>query len=119
MQLYRYKRVCLRWSTFSIIHARAQRLHGTRENKGIVYMWLHALECSICFIYSLLSSITMFICVQLSIIDLCIRRAKLGQIQGELQRAIQDLTKGGACCNNFFTFYALEIELFRVITLSN
>ena len=30
------------------------------------------------------------------------RRAKLGQIQGGLQRAIQDSTKGG--CNNFLLF---------------
>ena len=45
------------------------------------------------------------------------RRAKLGQIQGGLQRALQDSTKGG--CNNFFTFYPLKIELFRVFTLSD
>ena len=46
-----------------------------------------------------------------------LRRAKLGQIQGGLQRAIQDSTKGG--CNNLFTFYALKIELCRVFTLSD
>ena len=45
------------------------------------------------------------------------RRAKLGQIQGGLQRAIQDLTKGG--CNIFFTFHVLKIELFKVFTLSD
>ena len=27
--------------------------------------------------------------------------------------------KGGGGCNNFFTFYALKIELFRVFTLSD
>ena len=43
--------------------------------------------------------------------------AKLGQIQGGLQRAIQDSTKGGL--QYFFTFYALKIELFRVFTLSD
>ena len=30
-----------------------------------------------------------------SVTILCVRRAKLGQIQGGLQRAIQDSTKGG------------------------
>ena len=45
------------------------------------------------------------------------RRAKLGQIQGGLQRSIQDSTKGGL--QYFFTFYALKIELFRVFTLSD
>ena len=45
------------------------------------------------------------------------RRAKLGQIQGGLQRAIQDSTKGGL--QYFFTFYALKMELFRVFTLSD
>ena len=45
------------------------------------------------------------------------RRAKLDQIQGGLQRAIQDSTKGG--CNNFFNFYALKLELFRVFALSD
>ena len=44
-----------------------------------------------------------------------VRRAKLGQIQGGLQRAIQDSTKGGL--QYFFTFYALKIELFGVFTL--
>ena len=46
-----------------------------------------------------------------------VRRAKLGQIQGGLQRAIKDSTKGGL--QYFFTFYALKIELFRVFTLSD
>ena len=49
---------------------------------------------------------------------LCYRRAKLGQIQGGLQRAIQDSTKGG--CNNFlllrvknitfWSFYAKRLK---------
>ena len=43
------------------------------------------------------------------------RRAKLGQIQGELQRPIQDSTKGGVA----IFFYALRIELFRVFTLND
>ena len=41
------------------------------------------------------------------------RRAKLGQIQGGLQRAIKEST------NNFLLFYALKMELFRVFTLSD
>ena len=39
-----------------------------------------------------------------------IRRAKLDKIQGGLQRAIQDSTKGGL--QKIFTFYALKIEFF-------
>ena len=50
-------------------------------------------------------------------LDAGFRHAKLGQIQGGLQRAIQDSTKGGL--QYFFIFYALKIELFRVFTLSN
>ena len=45
------------------------------------------------------------------------RRAKLGQIQGGLQRANQDSTKGGL--QYFKTFYALKISLIRIFTLSN
>ena len=45
------------------------------------------------------------------------RRAKLGQIQGGLQRVSQDSTKGGL--QYFFTFYALKTELFRVFTRIN
>ena len=44
-----------------------------------------------------------------------VRRAKLGQIQGGLQRATQGSTKGGY--DNVFNFYALKISLFRVFTL--
>ena len=45
------------------------------------------------------------------------RRAKLGQIQGGLQKANKDLTKGGL--QIFYPFYALKISLFRVFTLSD
>ena len=40
-------------------------------------------------------------------------RAILGQIQGGLQKASQDSTKGGL--QYFFTFYTLKISLFRVL----
>ena len=43
------------------------------------------------------------------------RRAKLGQIQGGLQRASQIRQ----ILQYFFTFYALKISLFRVFTLSD
>ena len=49
--------------------------------------------------------------------NLLCRRAKLGPIQGGLQRASQDSTKGVVA--TFFTFYALKISLFRVFTLSD
>ena len=45
------------------------------------------------------------------------RRAKLGQIQVGLQRAIQNSTKAGL--QFFFNFYALKIKLLRVFTLSD
>ena len=49
---------------------------------------------------------------------LIFRRAKLGQIQGGLQRASQDSTKGGGGCNNFFSFHALNVSHFTVVTLT-
>ena len=38
--------------------------------------------------------------------NICCRRAKLGQIQGGLQRAIQDSTKGGVA----IIFYFLRVK---------
>ena len=49
-------------------------------------------------------------CAQL-IHALISRRAKLDQIQGGLQRAIQDSTRGGGC-NNFFYFLRVKNRTF-------
>ena len=54
--------------------------------------------------YEELVIITFSCCFFSSISGICVlyRRAKLGKIQGGLQRGTQDFTKGG--CYNFFIF---------------
>ena len=44
-------------------------------------------------------------------------RAKLGQIQGGLQRASQDSTKGG--CNNFSLFTRIPLHSRLILQLAN
>ena len=60
-----------------------------------------------CFKFSdtkihVLLSLLFSMCLSHGYLPSALRRAKLGQIQEGLQRAIQDSTKGG--CNNFLLF---------------